>query len=549
MFKGNYLFAYIFVIVLFLAGCGDFGGLGSGSGSTTINPPSNSQPQNQSVPDNQGETPGSNTAQNVASDQPVNNNNIFGLKGYVYKLEWYKEIDNFIVLPTNNKIPEGFIPAEGVVVRLLSDPPQIKLTDSQGAFNFEDSVDSNLSGDIENPDVMLQISGEKKLVFHYPVFSEPKPAYQLEKLRIVPPFYDDPTKISLRAGECELFYVIGKSGDKWHPVSDKIIWTVDNEKAGAFLDEGLFLSSDKIETTENCKITAQIDDNSLSLDVAVLSPENFSTISGRVYYGEEMPLSSVIIEAEMSDTENYCYRAILTDAEGKYEINNLPPGKYDIRVKDLYGNLLEKKKVNLKADGVEPVEIEVNSALLLPLVTAIVEPDAYQYEPGKNINVQVKILNLTDQNFSIDYDSIEVNMIETAIETENKNIITSSSASDINYDLPPFKEIEAFPSPLVLSMEGKSDTEGFYSIEAKVYEIGFKEANIKTFPAEVILVSLNNGDPNNPANGNTDNPPAPDSSNPPAPDAGNPPAPDSSNTPAPDTGNSTTPDTSSDSTE
>ncbi|MGV8119568.1 MAG: carboxypeptidase-like regulatory domain-containing protein [Candidatus Xenobiia bacterium LiM19] len=436
----------LIVTALLLAGCGGGGGGGGtvsgggGDGGGGINPTA---------------TPTTSSA--------------LGSKGYVYKADVAavsgsrSTSSQFIVLSSNTNPPTGFNPAAGVIVRLKGNQPLIKRTDSQGYFDFGDvsggTIDSTGSVSVVVDDPAADLPPA-----NYPILDNPLPSSQLTDLRIVPPFDPDTANKNwiMMAGELECFYVIGKSGDTWHPVSDSVQWSVAGSNLGSFISpDGIFLSNSDLATTASGSITAQVSGTTLSISLTVYARVNTASIEGYVKDKNGDPVVNAFVEADnnspgpiptespipqptvtisptteptpypattssssptsspgVSPTESPtsvpgggCCISIgiaITDENGYYRITDIPNGTYTVRVSSMYGGFSQEATVAVNGAAQQDFTLSVAVSNLYGMVS----PDKYYYQPGATMNLQIGLLNMGPRAVSLNYTSIEFRLVK-----------------------------------------------------------------------------------------------------------------------------------------
>jgi hypothetical protein len=391
---------------------------------------------------------------------------VLGSKGYVYKADiaavsgLKSTSSRFVVLPDSTGAPAGFSPAAGVIVRLKGNQPLIKKTDSNGYFDFGDvtggTIDSTGSVSVVIDDPIADLPPS-----NYPILGDPMPASQLADLRIVPPFDPDTANSTwiMMAGEIECFYVIGKSGDAWHPVSDSAEWSVSDATLGSFIrSDGIFISNPEIASTQSGAITAKLSGTSLSLNLTVYANINTAVIEGYVKDKNGDPVVNAFVEADssmpcptptgspipepttttvptvepvsspgatspspgVSPTSpgisptalpgGVCCHSCavaMTDENGYYRITDIPDGTYTVRVSSMYGGFSEQASVTVSGTARQDFTLSVAVSSLYGMVSS----DKYYYQPGESMKLQIGLLNMSPRAASLSYQSIEFRLV------------------------------------------------------------------------------------------------------------------------------------------
>ncbi len=391
---------------------------------------------------------------------------VLGSKGYVYKADVAaishsrSASSQFMVLSSNTNPPTGFSPAAGVIVRLKGSQPLIKTTDSQGYFDFGDVSGGAIDG-TGSVSVVIDDPVTNLPPANYPILDVPMPSSQLTDLRIVPPFDTDPNNTIwiMMAGELECFYVIGKSGETWHPVSDSVQWSAPDPNLGSFISpDGIFLSNPDLTTTAAGSITAQVSGKTLSISLTVYARENTGIIEGYVKDKNGDPVVNAFVQADNNTpvpipTETpvplptvtteppteptstpittsspsaspgveptasptsepggtYCISCgiAMTDENGYYRITDIPNGVYTVRVSSMYGGFSQEATIVVNGTAQQDFTLSVAVSNLYGMVS----PDKYYYQPGTTMNLQIGLLNMGPKAVNLNYSSIEFRLV------------------------------------------------------------------------------------------------------------------------------------------
>lgn len=436
-----FLYFMTILSLIFINGCGGGGGGGGVSGS--------------------GVTTGSTTP-----SSPPNITNT-GVNGYVYSagstrsLHQKPQGKHLVVLPTNKNIPSGFTPAAGIIVRITKNPPMIQRTDSNGYFSFG-NVTSPSIGTIQN-DIVVEEQNSDTPPIGMPIFGEPMSASRLSDLRIVPPYSGD--SLSMRAGQYEYFFVIGKLGEEWHPVSDIVTWAVSGQNIGSFVnDYGIFLANESLASTTTGSITAKVDGKTLSVNVKVYSLSEIGTVEGYVRNKNGNPIINALIEAIPQETsENSTNAMAITDENGYYIITDLPFGTYNIDVSSFYRKLLANATV--KVTGA--VKLDFSTSETDSFIMASVSTDKFAYQPGETIHARIDLFNMGSGSTTLTYGSIEFKLIKS--EPNAAEIPVASSVSEGGTVRINGMDNASIPlSDVAVLIPANSEKDSFYQVTAVI---------------------------------------------------------------------------------
>jgi hypothetical protein len=447
---------------LFCASCSGGGG-GSGTGFTSGMPDYNVP----IVP-----TPGPTTTQTQGS--------ALASKGYVYVGSARASSSQMLVLPTNSNPPAGFTPASGYVVRSTANPSLVTRTDALGYFDLSSvffTIDpaTPCSIIIEDPNALAP-------PLSYPVIGSPMPVAQLTDVRVVPPFNDNgqSRQWSMFAGQYETFFLVGKSGNAWHMVSDPVAWSVSDPTLGTFLnDMGIFAASTSVAATATGTITAQCQGSSYTLSLKVVKLTDLGSIEGFVRDSSGNALANCMVEADTvqqfaasqgrpttpGSAEIPCGIAI-TDGTGHYMITDLPYDTYTVKVTDFNGSSLASATVTVNGPTVKDFTVTVS--VTPTSLFSVVKTDNFAYRPGDTIKAQVSILNIGTSNLTLQYSSIEFKLVNSDIFTGTTTVIASQTAPAASVAVPSYGQALAPTQAVSILVPQGVDASGHYSVEAVV---------------------------------------------------------------------------------
>jgi hypothetical protein len=401
-------------------------------------------------------------------------------KGYVYVGSGRATSPQMIVLQTNTNPPTGFSPAPGYIVRSTANPSLVTRTDSLGFFDLSSAfftVDpsSAFSIIIEDPDSLVP-------PISYPVIGSPLPLSLLTDVKVVPPFNDNgqDRQWTLFAGQCEMFYLVGKSGNVWHTVSDAITWSISDSSMGTFLgDMGIFVASDSLSATATGTITAQCQGSSYALSLKVVKMADIGTIEGYVKDESGNPVANCMVEAytiqqiaasqgrpSVPGSAEIPYSMGITDGTGHYKIYDLPFDTYTVKVMDLYGTDLATATVQV--NGPVTRDFTVTASSTSTSLYAIVRTDNFAYKPGDTIKAQVSILNIGSSAANLQYSSIEFKLVNTDLFYGTTTVITSATAQSGSVQVASYGQALAPTQAVSLTIPQNIDVLGNYSVEAVV---------------------------------------------------------------------------------
>jgi len=232
------------------------------------------------------------------------------------------------------------------------------------------------------------------------------------------------------------------------------------------------------------------------------------SISGKLIdknTGQELPGAIVMLV----DTKLWT----VADKYGHYSINNIPPGKYDIRAKMLGYTTIVVRDVNLRADLHQELDFEmVSEALELgteivitaekPLIQKDVPPSSYTLSHS-DINRKLPIDNfyqtITTQPSVVkghirggrNYDAlymIDGLSIQDPMFREISTFVPLSAISEINFYTNGFNAEYGQAMSGIINLatkEGKERTEGFFKIFTDKFGIDIKNDNLKRIELSV----------------------------------------------------------------
>ncbi|MGV8121388.1 MAG: carboxypeptidase-like regulatory domain-containing protein [Candidatus Xenobiia bacterium LiM19] len=421
-----------------------------------------------------------------------------GTKGYVYVSSTAKtakttkntaavkaSAKQIIVLPTNTTQPSGFIPASGYTVRSSTNSSITTTTDSQGYFNLSASSNSDASPTQNGDGVVVEDPSSEASPVNFPIMGEPMAASELTDIRIVPPFSTTTSEWSIIAGGYEVFFLIGKSGDYWHPVTDSVTWSASESTLGSFnTDWGLFKSNSDISATATGTVQAVCAGTTYSQSIKVISLSEFGSIEGYVKDGSGNAVPRVVVDAISSDTTTtstdpgFCHfpcfapRMAMTDSKGYYKIYFLPAGSYNVKVSAYYGSSLAEATVDVS--GAVTRDFTVSSVSVN--VFGVVKSDKFYYKPGETMSLQVGLMNRGSSEASVTYSAIEFKLMfrerrghHQPPPTEDEATVVATAVAEGGT-----AAIEAHGRTLIpteavsLTIPETASTDGFYSVEATV---------------------------------------------------------------------------------
>jgi hypothetical protein len=390
----------LFLAAIFYTGCGggssSGGGNAGGGGSDGISP----------AP--------------VPTTPIANQISILGKSGYVYGIDAERAVQcranrQLAVFPSRDTIPAGFTPAAGVIVTLVGTPPLMQITDSEGFFDFGaggTEIAGSAMGNVGNVNVLIQDPSSPMPPICYPMLPEPLPAAELTNLKIVPPFDESTSSLtlSLIAGQVECFYVIGQKGTEWHPVSDTITWSVSDSSMGTFVrDSGIFVSNQSIPETTTGKVTAQLGSISLNQDLTIIAIKDLGTLDGYIKDKNGDPVVNAIVEMRPTSPSSYFgFGMAIADENGYYQILDVPAGSYTLEVRSLFGGEpLATDTVTIAG----PTHKDINLSVVVTSLSAHAMANKLAYKPGETMYLQVSMSNFGSRDVDFAYDSIEFRLV------------------------------------------------------------------------------------------------------------------------------------------
>jgi hypothetical protein len=365
-------------------------------------------------------------------------------------------------------------------VRSAKNPSLIQRTDGSGYFNFGNTFSG--TGNLNNIDLIVEDPSYQIPPLSYPVLDGAMPASQLTDLKIVPPYDENKEKNSwtIKAGYGETFYVVGKSGSAWHPVSDEITWSISNQELGTFnASPGFFIANASAEGKG--QINAQFAGRNLSLNLTVVSGSNVGTIEGYVKNLTAGPVVYAIVEALPGNySENYYYGMAITDEKGYYRIYDLPYGTYNVKVSVQYGAIASQTTLSVQGPVKQDFSVSSEGS---SSINAMVNTDKPNYDPGETIKVQAGLINLGNQAVNFQYSSIKFDLVQQNIFTYEEIIINSNTSAGGNVQIPSIGNISIPSSPVSLQIPAGVDLYSYYYVKATV----ISSQTIKIEPAFITL--------------------------------------------------------------
>ncbi|MDQ7826554.1 MAG: carboxypeptidase-like regulatory domain-containing protein [Candidatus Eremiobacteraeota bacterium] len=464
------LLVFMVLSALVLSGCGGGSGGGgsvgySGGGGSTANP----------------STSGSTTT-------------FTGTKGYVYTVSSGKAASSqIIVLPTNSSVPSGFTPAVGYTVRSATNSLISTITDAKGYFDLSTSSETAVSQDGEGVVVEDPATGTSTSPICFPIMRDPMALSELTDVRIVPPFDTTQNSWSLIASAYEMFFLIGRSGDTWHPVSDSVTWSVSDENLGSFVENyGLFKSSTDLSTTTTGTVKATCSDSTFSLSLKVVAISDLGSIEGTVKDESGNAVPWVMVSAVPSSTATstvdkssrsqhfhqfpyYSRFMAMTDKDGAYTISYVPPDTYTVKVSSYYGSGLAEDTVTVAA-GKNHKDFTVSS--VSAYITGVVNYDKYAYKPGDTMKVQVVLWNKGGSSVDINYTKVDFALKYCARPAKTSTTsttvpepVTVAAASDTTggtATVPKYGKTLIPTSTVSLAIPSDQATDGYFYLEGTV---------------------------------------------------------------------------------
>jgi len=208
------------------------------------------------------------------------------------------------------------------------------------------------------------------------------------------------------AGQVEGFYVIGRQGTEWHPVSDDIAWSVSDSSMGTFMkDFGVFVSNGSIAETTTGKVTAKVGSTILSRDLTIIAREDLSSLSGIIKDKNGDPVTNAIVEIHPAARgEHFGPGMAIADENGAYRIEEIPDGTYTMIVRSLFGGEpLAHEPVTVKGPTVK----DINLAGVVTTLFACARTQKIACKPGGTMYLQINMTNMGSKTVDYTYDSIE----------------------------------------------------------------------------------------------------------------------------------------------
>jgi hypothetical protein len=409
-----------------------------------------------------------------------------------------------IVLPTAANPPDGFVPAVGYLVRSSLNPYVYTRTDSNGYFDLSFAAGTTSSS---TASIIVQDPSSQAGTVSYPVIGSPMPCASLTNVKIVPPFSgSSQAEWSLYAGQCDTFFLVGFSGNEWHPVSDTVTWSVSDATMGAFTGTGLFTASDSLSATTSGTIAAACGGLTFTVRLKVVPRGSVGSIQGYVKDDKGNPAANVMIDTRnpggggdipaglTSGTATGSsgsvpggmpvipYGIAVTDNSGFYRISNLPYDTYTITVSSLSGTTLASDSVAVSG----PVTKDFTITGSVYTLFAMVSTDQFAYTPGSTIKAKITVLNTGAGAVNVTYGAIQFTLVNSDIFLGTSTTVSTVTAPGGTVTIPPFGQA-VFPQTAVsLSVPQSSDSTGHYSVAVSFTSTPVIKAN----QAEVMIGDL-----------------------------------------------------------